>query len=277
MATAPRGPLAKGPTLPPPPDHHFVRVDEHRFRPTERTGGGWSPDEQHISAMNGLVVHEVERFVAARPADGLQIGRIGYDILGVLALEEFDVRVETLRPGRTIELLEVTVTSRGRTAVRARVWRMSAAGTAEVAGHEVDRLPDPDGLATQDLTRIWPGGFIASLEFRPVADPGPGRVAGWLRTDVRLVNGEPVSDLAAWVGLVDVMNGIAIRESPQAWMFPNLDLTIHLFEQPEGPWVGLDARVAFGAAGLGLTTAVLHDRRGPVGQAAQTLTVRPRG
>lgn len=255
----------------------FARVDEHRFLPTERTGGGWTPDEQHISPMNGLVVHEVERFVARRPADGLQIGRISYDILGVLALEEFEVHVEVLRPGRTIELLEVTVTSRGRAAVRARVWRMAAADTGVVAGHEVGRLPPPEGLAVHDLTRIWPGGFIASLEFRPVAEPEPGRVAGWLRSDVRLVDTEPAGDLARWIALVDVMNGVAVRESPEAWMFPNLDLTIHLFEQPVGPWVGLDTRVAFGTGGLGLTTAVLHDRRGPVGQAAQSLTVRPRG
>ncbi len=263
--------------MPAGPDAYFVRVDERSFRPTALTGGGWSTDEQHISPMNGLVVHEVERFVAARGDDGLQIGRIGLDILGVLPIDVFEVAVEVVRPGRTIELLEVVVTSGGRAALRARVWRMAVADTAAAAGDDARRLPGPDGLPTDDLTRTWPGGFIGSLEFRPVTEHAPGRRAGWITSHVPLVDGEPVSDLARFVGYVDTMNGIAVRRSPDDWAYPNLDLTIHLVRQPVGTWVGLDVTVDLGTGGLGLTSAAVHDERGPVGRAAQTLTVRPRG
>jgi hypothetical protein len=260
-----------------PADSYFVRVDDRRFLPTERTGGGWTPDEQHISPMNGLVMHEVERFVAGRPADGLQVGRISFDILGTLAIDAFEIAVEVVRPGRTIELVEATVTSRGRAALRASVWRMATADTTATAGGAPERLPDPEGLTPGDLTRIWPGRYIASLEFRPCDEPRPGRTAGWLRSDVVLLEDEPVGDLARFVAHVDAMNGIAVRASPDEWLFPNLDLTIHLFAQPTGPWVGLDMSVVLGAGGLGLTSAVLHVHRGPVGRAAKTLTLRPRG
>jgi hypothetical protein len=259
------------------PASYFVRVDEHRFLPTALTGGGWSVDEQHISPMNGLVIHEVERFVAARGGDGLQIGRICLDILGVLPLEAFDVEVEVVRPGRTIELLEVIVSSGGRAALRARVWRMAVADTSTAAGVGTSPLPDPDGLPLEDLTRTWPGGFIATLECRPTSEFAPGRRACWMTSDVPLLQDEPVSDLARYVGFVDTMNGVAVRRSPDEWMYPNLDLTIHLFRQPTGPWVGLDTSVDFGADGLGVTSAALHDVGGPVGRAAQTLTLRPRG
>jgi hypothetical protein len=74
---------------------------------------------------------------------------------------------------------------------------------------------------------------------------------------------------------VDTANGIAVRRSPREWMFPNVDLTIHLHRQPTGDWVGLDTTVIFGTGGHGLTSTVLHDVLGPVGQASQTLTVRP--
>ncbi|GAA1466725.1 hypothetical protein NE857_17510 [Nocardiopsis exhalans] len=60
--------------------------------------------------------------------------------------------------------------------------------------------------------------------------------------------------------------------------FPNVDLTVHLHSQPEGPWVGLDSSVVFGPSGLGLglglDSTVLHDRLGAVGSAEQRLTVR---
>ena len=57
-------------------------------------------------------------------------------------------------------------------------------------------------------------------------------------------------------------------------LFPNTDLTVHLFRQPTGDWLGLDTDVSFGPDGIGLTASVLHDERGPIGRAAQTLTLR---
>jgi hypothetical protein len=78
-----------------------------------------------------------------------------------------------------------------------------------------------------------------------------------------------------FIALVDTANGIAVRHSPQDWMFPNVDLTVHLHRQPTGSWVGLDTTVIFGPAGHGMTSTVLHDILGPVGQATQTLTLRP--
>jgi hypothetical protein len=262
--------------MPPSAASYFTRIDERRFLPTEHTGGAWTPREQHISPMNGLVVHEIERFVADRPDDGLQVGRISFDILGVLTLEEFAIDVEVLRPGRTIELLGATVTSAGRAAEVARVWRMARTDTSAVAGGVVEPLPGPGDVEPSGLTHVWPGGYVASIELRPVVGPSPGRTAAWLTTDVTLLADEPISTLARYVGLIDTANGIAAREAPERWLYPNLDLTIHLHEQPRGTWVGLDTTVTFGAHGLGMTASVLHDEHGPIGRAAQTLTIRPR-
>jgi len=90
-----------------------------------------------------------------------------------------------------------------------------------------------------------------------------------------VVAGEPSSPHASFIALVDTANGIAVRQSPTEWMFPNLDLTVHLFRQPQGEWVGLDTTVTFGRAGHGLTSTVLHDEHGAIGRAEQILTVRP--
>jgi hypothetical protein len=76
------------------------------------------------------------------------------------------------------------------------------------------------------------------------------------------------------VGLVDTANGTGVRRSPREWMFPNVDLTLHLHRQPVGPWLGLDTSVVFGPTGQGVTSSVLHDVHGPVGRAEQVLTVR---
>jgi len=254
---------------------YFERAGAGRYRPTAATGGAWAVDEQHISPMTGLIVHAVETFAAARGADGLVVARVSMDILGVLKLEDFTIEVETVRPGRTIELLEAVVIARGRPAVRARVWRMAQLDTAAVAGGAAPALPAPESVGVWAMSDAWPGEFITTLEVRPTAPVRPGRTTAWISTGLELLAGEPVSELARFVALVDTANGIAIRESPKEWLFPNLDLTIHLHRQPRGRWTGLDTTVVFGAHGHGLTSTVLHDLDGPVGRAEQILTVRP--
>lgn len=264
------------------PAAYFVRLDERRFRATAHTGGAWSQEEQHIAPMVGLVVHEVERAVAARGAGsdgpggpgGKAISRISMDILGVVAVDEFEVEVKVVRPGHTIELLEAVVTWAGRAVVRARVWLAITSDTSAVAGGEVDPMPGPAEVPGWDMRSVWPGGFIDSIDVRRSADARPGRCQAWVTTDLALVEGEEVSTLASFVGLVDTANGICVRESPREWAFPNLDLTVHLHREPMPGPTGLDTTVVFGSEGLGLTTSVLHDARGPVGRVNQTLTVR---
>ncbi|NYD41135.1 thioesterase family protein [Nocardioides panaciterrulae] len=252
---------------------YFFRLDGSRFRATPHTSGAWSETEQHIAPMTGLLVHEIERAVGD---DGLVLGRLTLDILGVVEVDEFEVAVELIRPGRTIALVEARATRAGRTVAIARAWRLVPGDTTAVTGGEPVATPSPAQVPPWDMTSVWPGGYIASLEVRREPDAEPGRALAWVRSPVELVAGEPVSDLARWVGLIDTANGLSVRESPQKWLFPNVDLTLHLHRQPVGRWVGFDAAVVFGAQGLGLTETVLHDETGPVGRLAQLLTVRAR-
>lgn len=123
-------PAASRPERPPA---YFERTAPARFRATDHTGGAWSVTEQHVSPLNGLLVHAVDRFVAGRAADGgtdgLATARIAFDILGVVPIDAVDVRVEVVRPGRTVELLEAVAATRGRPVLRARAWRLAASPT----------------------------------------------------------------------------------------------------------------------------------------------------
>ncbi|MFD9795223.1 thioesterase family protein [Streptomyces sp. NPDC059070] len=255
-------------------DSYYERTGERRFKPTAHAGGAWSSDEQHFSPLAGLVAHAVEQHLAARPGN-LVVGRISYDILGRIALDECEITVDTVRPGRTIELLEATVTIDGRPVVRARVWLLASLDTSAVADSPHERLPSPDELPVWSMGEEWNGGYVSSVEVRRARASRKGRATAWISSGVDLVAGEPSGPLASYLALVDTANGIAVQQDPTTWMFPNLDLTIHLHRQPRGPWTGLDTTVTFGPSGQGLTSSVLHDLHGPVGHAEQILTVRP--
>jgi hypothetical protein len=253
---------------------YFERLDDHRFRATEEVSGAWDVRHQHIAPALGLLVHAVERARDARRADGLRIGRLSFDILGTVPVDVVEIDVRVARPGRTIELVEARLTHDGRDAVVLRSWLMQAADTRALSATPLMPMPPPAALEPWDPTTVWPGGFIASAEVRREQEE-PGRARFWVRSRTTLLDGEPVSNLARFAALLDIANGMTVRVSPGEVAFPNVDLTAHLFEEPQGEWAGFDTSVSFGAGGLGLTSSVLHDERGPVGTMAQSLTVRP--
>ena len=254
--------------------HYYRWIGPTQVEPTEHVQGAWLPSEQHMAPVAGMLTQALESF---HPRQDLQLCRLSFEILGVMPREPTEVTVEMVRPGRTIELLEATMRVAGRTVVRARGWRLSRGDSQDVAGGLPEQMPSPEDAEAWEGMDIWSGGFIDSLQFRQVPGGQPGRRRIWLRTDVTLFDsGAPsTSGLAQYVALVDSANGVAARVDPREWMFPNTDLQIHLWRTPEPGWVGLDTTATIGTDGVGLTHTVLHDEQGPVGRAAQILTVRP--
>jgi Thioesterase-like superfamily len=251
---------------------YYVPLPDRRYQPTIHVQGAWNEHEQHMGPVSGLVAHAIDQH---EPRAELTLARICYDILGVIPAEPTAISVETIRPGRTIELVEATLVAGGRPVVRARAWRMARGDTSAVAGGQPEPLPPPDSFSPWDGRSVWTGGYIASLHMRGHQENSPGRGRGWIHANVSLVEGVDVSPTAAYLGLVDTANGIVVREDPRAWMFPNIDLTVHLFREPVAGWVGFDTTVVFGSGGLGVTSSTLYDLDGPVGRAEQSLTVRP--
>lgn len=257
-----------------PAGAYFERVDHARFTATKHVSGAWDLAHQHIAPALGLLVHAVELDRDTRRADNLRIGRLSYDILGIMPVGTVDVAVRVRRPGRTIELVEATLSHAGRDVVLLRAWLMALADNRALEATSLPRVAPPHEMPAWDPTTVWPGGFIASTEVRR-QQTHPGRASFWVRTSTPLINGEPVSDLARTAGLLDIANGMTIRANPSDVAFPNVDLTAHFFTTPSGDWLGFDTTVSFGPTGLGLTSSVLHDQDGPIGTMAQILTVRP--
>lgn len=252
----------------------YRRLGPDQFAPTVHAQGAWRDGEQHMAPVSGLLVHAID---AHEPRQGLQLARLNFDILGFIPARPSRTSVRTTRPGRTIELVEAELSVDERVVVRAQAWRLAAHDSTAVAGVELEPMPGPGAFPSWEGARTWGGGYIAGIDIRLDPETRPGRARAWIHSDNALVDGEPCSATADFVRLVDTANGIAVRASPKEWMFPNVDLAIHLFREPvlgSDGWVGFDTRVSMGASGLGLTSTTLHDDLGPVGRAEQILTVR---
>ncbi|MEO6942177.1 MAG: thioesterase family protein [Terrimesophilobacter sp.] len=255
---------------------YYVDLGSGRFRATRHAQGAWNEHEQHMGPVSGILAHCLEKF---QPRDDLRTARISYDILGLIPDGEFDLVNTMLRPGRTIELVQAELISNGRPAVRATAWRLQRSDTRTIVGVEDEPMSGSPESGRRVTLDEWPGGYIRSIEIRTLPGHAPGHGRAWIRPLHPLVSPGSVSDLARLVGVADTSNGIATRvdPGPGGYAFPNLDLQLHLYREPEGEWLGLQNSVTFGSDGIGLTSTVLCDLMGPFGRAEQILTLRPIG
>lgn len=257
-----------------PVDSYFIALGEDRYLPTSHAGGAWRDDELHLAPVAGLLVHHMERWRKENVDPSLVFSRFSFEVLGQIAREEIALSTEIVRPGRTIELIETTAVIGARATIRARAWLLQQSDTSEVEGNEFASLPAPESCLQTSPLGHWSGGFIASVEARLAGEWRPGRARTWVRGRHPLVSGERAEPLAEFSKMLDTANGVAVRESPERWRYPNVDLSVHFFRIPAGDWVGLDTRVAFGGSGVGLTSSVMHDTAGPVGTIHQSTTLR---
>lgn len=251
----------------------FERLGPTRFRASEHVGGAWNTSEQHIAPALGLLAHAIEADHGVRRENPLRIARISYDILGTLPIDVVDIEISIMRPGRTIELVEARLSHAGRAAVVARGWLLQTLDTSGIAGTALPPVPPPEAMDEWRPEAVWPGGFVRAVEVRRSLLQ-PGRAISWVRTDAALIAGEHASPTVKALSVIDIANGLAPRVSIDEAAFPNVDLTVHLFREPQGPWLGLDTAVSFGPGSIGLTHSAIHDAGGAVGTVAQSLTIR---
>ncbi len=105
---------------------------------------------------------------------------------------------------------------------------------------------------------------------------GGERSLAWFRLAGPLVADEATGPAERAVAAADFGNGVSHVLPFASHLFVNTDLTVTLLRDPVGAWVLLDARSRIVPEGIGWASSVLHDERGPIGFAQQTLFVQAR-
>eukprot|EP01127_Copromyxa_protea_P002230 TRINITY_DN12123_c0_g1_i1.p1 TRINITY_DN12123_c0_g1~~TRINITY_DN12123_c0_g1_i1.p1 ORF type:complete len:266 (-),score=27.84 TRINITY_DN12123_c0_g1_i1:52-849(-) len=254
-------------------EQHLSGSVTAHYRSNIHAQGAWNPHEQHMAPATGIICSELAQFL---PRENMRMGRVALDIFGLIGFGEFSITTRMIRAGKTIELVESEMQVNGKTCVSARAWKMMTQDTSMIAGLEDNRVTTPEALPVWQGMGCWPGGWIKSIETRS-DERRPGKGLVWVKSKVDMVEDQETPDFIRLLGLVDGANGIVPRCDPrEGWAFPNLDLQMHLYRQPQGQWLGLEATQQYGFDGIGLTSAILHDEVGPFGRSEQILTLRRR-
>lgn len=255
-------------------DAFYEQLDETTFHATEATIGPWDERSQHAGPPSALLGRALER---CEPRDDLMLARVTTEILGpVPTPADLTVTARVARPGRRVEMLEAEMVHAGRPVMIARGWRISRIAADLPADDAPPQAPEMP--ARSDPQTGITGGYATSMEWRWVsghfAALGPASV--WARMRVPLVAGEDPTPWQRTLCLADSGNGISNRFPNTEWLFINSELTVHLFREPVGEWVCMEAVTHAAPGGLGLAASRLFDPDGQVGHGAQALLIAER-
>jgi hypothetical protein len=211
------------------------------------------------------------------PREDMIVARFTTEILSSIPVGEVEVRARLARPGRSVQLLEAALTAGGREVASARAWRVLRTDCPDTGPGLVTPPPLPE-TGTPLVPGGWVDGYLSAIEWRTVrgAFGEAGPATAWTRMRYPLVAGEEPSPLERVLAVADSGNGISGELDLRRWLFINPELTVHLFREPAGKWICLDAQSNIAAGGAGLATSVLSDTAGPVGVGAQSLLITPR-
>ena len=255
----------------------FYSSDGESYAPSGLTRGPWDPDSQHAGPPCALLGGEMDR---AGGIAGARVVRITFEILRPVPIAPLSVSAQVVRAGRSVELVE-GVLSRGDTEIlRARAWRIrTEAVDLDGAGPAEQAMPGPDTAEPRDFFPTGQEtGYHTAMEVRfldgAYIEPGPARA--WMRQRVPLVEGRDASPLERLLVAADSGNGVSAPLDYRRFLFINTDLSVALRRLPVGEWIGLDAVSHAEPDGVGLTDTTVHDERGPLGRATQSLLVAAR-
>ncbi|HKG37009.1 MAG TPA: thioesterase family protein [Solirubrobacterales bacterium] len=260
------------------PDSFYVPEGDGGFRATKLTRGPWDAGAQHAGPPAALLGREVERL---DDGDEFQVGRITFEICRSVPIAPVRAQARIVRPGRRVQLVEATLSHGGDVLIRAAAWRIrtSAIDLPDHPRPHDPPLPGPEeGEEVDFFPTGQPVGYHTAMEYRFVSGSflGPGPATVWMRPRQPLVAGEEVSPLQRVLVAADSGNGVSAALDWRRWLFINVDLTVQLERLPEGEWVCLDAATRPGPNGIGSADTLLHDERGRIGRALQTLLVSER-
>jgi Acyl-CoA thioesterase C-terminal domain len=246
---------------------------------TALTRGPWDPGAQHAGPPAALIGRAIERLEGA---EDFQVGRITFEIMRSVPIGPVRVEAEVVRPGRSVQMIEASLSGDRGELMRARAWRLRT-GTVQLSAEATAGPGPPPPPEAGSQVEFFPTGqdtgYHTAMEWSAVQgaflEPGPATF--WMRMRCPLVGGEEPTPLQRTLIAADVGNGISAVLDYHEYLFINVDLSVHLERMPEGEWVCVDAVTLPQPNGIGTAESVLSDRRGRIGRAVQTLLVAQRG
>jgi hypothetical protein len=254
----------------------FFVADGDSVVPTQLAASPWGP-VLHGRMSGGLAARAVQQALTEDP--DLVCTRLTIDMFKSAPLAPMQVCTKTVRSGRRIKVLEVTVEQDGvaigqgkfvllrRSEQPAGIFRQTPGWAATAPG----LLGPPDQSKFSGLDGATEGHRWTAphQSWRVSGGSGPQSAGTWVRDVVPLVAGEQLTPIVR-LGLAgDLASGEA-HTSDRGLHFINADYTVYLGRELQGEFIGLQPYGHVSDRGVAVGQCIVHDELGPVGFIATT-------
>lgn len=249
--------------------------DGDGWRPTALSRGPWDINSLHGGPVAALMTRAAEQMEAPIPA---RLARVTVELLRPVPLAPLLVETSLLRSGAKVATLEIALKLAHDSSVIA-LARAQRIRTAEVDFPDGSNDEVPDFPPELSEIKHWPGAADVTFHANAVehrflrgtfSEQGPS--FDWMRLAVPVVPGETPTGWQRAAACADFTNGISsVAPFDGRSIFINPDLTVHLWREPVGEWIGSDAVTRTSTTGIGLAETALWDRTGRVGRGLQSL------
>ncbi|MEE9319533.1 MAG: thioesterase family protein [Granulosicoccus sp.] len=256
-------------------DSFFTTTDGEWFQPTPHTRGPWDVNACHAGPPTALLARALER-----EAPDFRLSRLTVNLLRPVPYSGFRIESSTTRQGRSVTTTEAQlIDSDGKVRVTATGLHLMEQSPIDFANTHIDKGSPEDAspgefpiLETLHGEPAFNGDGI-EIRYPAGENREPGPTTAWMCT-VPLFVDEVPSPFQRICPLADCGNAFGRNADPKEVTFVNADLTIVLFRDPVGEWLGTSSVGHWQPNGIGLADALLFDEHGAVGRALQTLVLR---
>ena len=260
------------------PEAVFIQSGD-AYTATELALGPWAPGALHGGAPAALIAHVLAGHANGRDGDSeLRLARVTYEFVRPVPMGPLTVRVQEVRPGRRLTLLDAFLMAPDGTEVTRARGLLLRPAEIDASALEPPPFPGPEEGEANDWREEHPMFATHAMEIRFVQ--GRFREAGpstaWFRLRAPLIDGHATFPLDRAAAAGDFGNGIASTLNWDEHVFINPDLTLYLEREPVDEWVALQSEMRVLAGSVAVAESVLYDRLGRIGRAVQSLLVGPR-
>lgn len=235
--------------------------------PQQLAVGGWGRDQLRGIAVSSALARAAEVAVASTGRTGLQPVRWTVDLFRPATMAPCRTRTAVVRAGRRLCLVDASLEQGDEVVARGTALYLRAGETPEGQVWSPDRVPSPPPTGLEPVAREPRLYYSDGVGWTASATDhqNGARKASWHRP-VPVVEGEEPRPFQMVAGVADVVNMVTNWGS-RGLAYINADITLSLARLPDGPEVGLESLDRVAGDGIAVSTAVVHDRRGPIGTA----------
>ena len=244
------------------------------LRPTPEASGPYGG--LHGGVVSGILVGDLER-QARENGWGQSLSATAW-LLRPCAMADLSPRPKIVKSGGRLTMAENELYAGDKIQARAAVTFMNAvpntvlptppADVNEAEADRIEALPQFEFMNHVFKDKPKPPIFSDAQDIRR-----DGNEQVWLRERRPLVpDAGPLARAISQADFATVF-GVVLKQDwmPMAW--PNANITVHLFRDPIGEWIGVKPTYQWYSNGNGMTEAVLSDTNGAFGRSCQNVAL----